>query len=309
MNRAHLLLPALLFWSVSAGAQSTAAGTDAADTSQHKSLFVTANKIRLNYLDWGGSGDVLLLLPGQGDDAHIFDGFAEKFTDRYHVIGLTRRGFGNSDVPKSGYDTKTRVKDIRKFLDELKIKKAYIAGHSMAGSEMTEFAANNWNQVEKLVYLDAANDQTCYAKTGPDPWVPPAQKRINLELSSTKPTTQIPIEGMPADRWEALKATNQAVDSYKPRYKKVTAPALAIYRQFERYDAPRNTPAEIRKAMDSWWMNNGYRCAIQSLEQFRTEMKKGRIAQISQSYHYIFVDGPAQNEVVGLMRDFLARED
>ena len=43
------------------------------DKSPHKSEFVTANGIKMNYLDWGGTGDVVILLSGFGNDAHIFD--------------------------------------------------------------------------------------------------------------------------------------------------------------------------------------------------------------------------------------------
>jgi pimeloyl-ACP methyl ester carboxylesterase len=313
MNRAHTLPLLLLLWSLPIAAQDARVNSEAAvkssDTSRHKSSFVTANGIKLHYLDWGGSGDVLLLLAGQGYDAHVFDGFAEKFIDRYHVIALTRRGVGESAAPKSGYDTATRVKDIREFLDVLKIKKATIVGHSMAGSEMTTFAIRNAKRVDKLVYLDAASDQACYAKAQPDPWLPPAEKNIRLELrSSSKKTTEVPIQGMPIERWAALKATSQAVDSFQPNYKKVKAPALAIYRQFERYDAPPGTPEIIRREMDAWWMKNGYPCAIQSLEQFRVGMRHGEIVKIQSDDHNLFV-GSAQNEVVSLMREFLSKKE
>src|SRR6266853_5506076 len=71
-----------------------------------KSAFVTANGVRLHYLDWGGRGDTILFLPGFNDTAHVYDQFAPRFTDRFHVIGLTRRGVGESDKPKDGYDTR-----------------------------------------------------------------------------------------------------------------------------------------------------------------------------------------------------------
>jgi len=32
---------------------------------------------------------------------------APKFTDRFHVLALTRRGFGESDKPETGYDIAT----------------------------------------------------------------------------------------------------------------------------------------------------------------------------------------------------------
>src|SRR5437899_1922594 len=87
------------------------------DTSPHKSGFSTANGIKLHYLDWGGKGETMLFLHGIGDTAHIFDDFAPKFTNRFRVLGLTRRGHGESEVCDSGYDTATRVEDIRQFLD------------------------------------------------------------------------------------------------------------------------------------------------------------------------------------------------
>src|SRR6266481_7107231 len=105
-----------------------------------KSGFVTANGIRLYYLDWGGSGETILFLPGFNDTAHVYDDFAPRFTDRFHVIGLTRRGVGESDKPKSGYDTSTRVEDIREFLDALGVQTVILIGHSMAGDELTLFA-------------------------------------------------------------------------------------------------------------------------------------------------------------------------
>src|SRR5437773_8590855 len=58
------------------------------DKSLHTSGFVTANSIKMNYLDWGGTGDVIILLAGFGNDAHVFDEIAPSFADKYHVIAL-----------------------------------------------------------------------------------------------------------------------------------------------------------------------------------------------------------------------------
>jgi non-heme chloroperoxidase len=125
-----------------------------------KTGFVTANGVKLHYLDWGGRGDAILFLPGFNDTAHVYDRFAPQFTDRFHVIGLTRRGVGESDKPSGGYDTSTRVEDIRQFLDALRISKVSLIGHSMAGDELTLFATRYPHRIAKLVYLDAAYDRT-----------------------------------------------------------------------------------------------------------------------------------------------------
>jgi alpha-beta hydrolase superfamily lysophospholipase len=68
------------------------------DFSPHKSGFVTVNGVRLNYLDWGGSGPTLILLHGFGDNPHLYDDFAPAFTDRFRVIAYARRAEGDSEA-------------------------------------------------------------------------------------------------------------------------------------------------------------------------------------------------------------------
>ncbi len=130
------------------------------DKSPHKSDFVDVNGINLHYLDWGGSGDVLLFLAGMGDNAHVFDHLAPRFADTFHVIALTRRGHGESDHPETGYDIDTLTEDLRQFLDTLGIEKVILAGHSMAGVELSHFSALYPERVIKLIFLDAALDRS-----------------------------------------------------------------------------------------------------------------------------------------------------
>jgi len=129
------------------------------DKSPHKSDFVQVNGIQLQYLDWGGKGDVLLLLAGMGCNAHNFDDFAPRFSDKFHVMALTRRGHGESDHPETGYDIDTLTEDIRQFLDALEIEKVILAGHSMASVELSHFSALYPERVLKLIFLDAAYDR------------------------------------------------------------------------------------------------------------------------------------------------------
>jgi len=82
------------------------------DKSPHRTGFITVNRVRLHYLDWGGSGETMLFLHGLGDTPHIFDNLAPKFTNQFRVLGLTRRGHGQSENPETGYDTATLVEDF-----------------------------------------------------------------------------------------------------------------------------------------------------------------------------------------------------
>jgi pimeloyl-ACP methyl ester carboxylesterase len=126
------------------------------DTSGHKIGFVrVAPGVQLEVLDWGGTGETLLLLTGIGENAHVYDDLSYQFTDRFHVIGITRRGFGRSSQPAQGYDVATRARDDIRVLDSLNIREAVFVGHSIAGTELSKIAVVYPDRVKKLVYLDS----------------------------------------------------------------------------------------------------------------------------------------------------------
>jgi pimeloyl-ACP methyl ester carboxylesterase len=199
----------------------------AADTSPHKSAFVEANGVKLHYLEWSGSGKqgVLLMLAGLGNDAHVFDGFAVRFTDRYRVLALTRRGWGESGKPRTGYDVKTRAEDLRRFLDALGIARVTLIGHSIAGDELTAFASQYPARADKVVYLDAAYDRS----------------KTEALLSDDPALTFLPNRGQPPGN-DAIRAQlMKGSSAFHPDYRGIRAPALAFYA------APRQHPA-FRKA-------------------------------------------------------------
>src|SRR6202007_2343773 len=109
------------------------------DPSKHTVHFVTVEEgVQLEVLDWGGSGRPLVLLAGLGFTAHVFDGFAEKLTDSYHVYGITRRGYGASSQPVSGYTEQRLAEDDLRVFDALKLTAPVVGGHSVAGNELSE---------------------------------------------------------------------------------------------------------------------------------------------------------------------------
>jgi pimeloyl-ACP methyl ester carboxylesterase len=119
--------------------------------------FVEANGVRLQYLDWGGTGPALILVHGLGDDPHAFDDLAPAFSGRFHVIAYARRGSGSSDA-RAPYDNVTLTEDLRGLMDALGIQQAALAGHSAGGNEITRMAAEYPTRVRGLVYLDSGYD-------------------------------------------------------------------------------------------------------------------------------------------------------
>src|SRR5262245_54962021 len=65
------------------------------DSSSHSISFITVdNGVKLEVLDWGGSGRPLVFLAGLGDTAPRFDKLALRITPDYHVYVITPRGLG-----------------------------------------------------------------------------------------------------------------------------------------------------------------------------------------------------------------------
>jgi non-heme chloroperoxidase len=146
----------LLFTFCAIDAAGAGAPTACIDTTPHKEQFVTvAPNVNLQVIDWGGAGETMVLLTGLGDNARVFSQFAFQWNDHFHVIGITRRGYLPSSQPQDGYDVPTRVADDIAVLDALKIDRAVLVGHSIAGSELSALAAAHPERVDKLVYLDA----------------------------------------------------------------------------------------------------------------------------------------------------------
>ena len=139
------------------GPQSTAGWRD---PSPHQVRWVTVDSsVRLEVLDWGGSGRPIVLL-GCYLTAHLYDEFAPKLTDRFHVYGITRRGLGASDQPSSGYTVQRSADDVLEVLDQLKMDKPILAAYSCGGQVLTMLGAQHSDRLGGLVYFDAADDPT-----------------------------------------------------------------------------------------------------------------------------------------------------
>jgi pimeloyl-ACP methyl ester carboxylesterase len=130
--------------------------TSSRDPSPHKIQFVTVEKdVRLEVLDWGGSGRPVVLLAGGGNTAHVFDEFAPKLSNTFHVYGITRRGFGASGFSASEPNADRLGEDILAVIDALKLNQPVLVGHSIAGAELSSVATSHPNRIAGLIYLEA----------------------------------------------------------------------------------------------------------------------------------------------------------
>jgi len=246
--------------------------------------YVTVNNVRLHYLDWGGTGETLLFLtPLGGDLDEQFGAIAPQFTDRFRVVGLTRRGHGKSETPQAGYDTPTLVRDIIGFLDALRSRRAHLAGHSIAGAEMTLLAGTYPDRVLSLVYLDATADYK---------W----QSELAAEVGF----------GPPPDSVRA--AILRGAAARHPEFDKVRAPALNIVVVFDGPIQPHPTDAGDQAYLRFLKLVHERDVVNEQIRRFERNIEHGRILRLRNTSHGEFLHDPAQQKIfVPAMRNFLLK--
>jgi len=298
------------------------------DPAAHKNGFVTANGIRLNYLDWGGSGPVLILIHGYGDDPHVFDDLAPAFTDRFRVVAYARRGHGQSDA-KGPYGTATLTEDLRGLMASLGIAKADLAGWSMGGNEVTMMAATHPELVDRIVYLEGAYDWSDPAFVAaskaipPNILTPPANALTSLDAYRAYQKAYSFPDVSDTNRFEAYirdlvviqsngtvrpvmsdsvaQALMTTLHTDQRDYTKVHSPALAIYAT-TMFDVHHGDSSQV--AMDLAWEQTymaPFRAA--SIERVRRELPNIEIVNVPGTHmDFLFT---SREQVVAAMRRFL----
>ena len=320
-----LLTPLTLLVARGVAAQPKVAADAWTDPARHKVGFVNVTStVRLHYLDYGGSGPTVLFLAGLGNTAHAFDDFAPALTDHFHVVALTRRGFGESTHPPEGFDTPRLVEDIRAAIQRLHLGRVILIGHSIAGEEMTYLASKHPDEVVKLVYLDAAYDRVAADSMIDEifpvaPSVPARPEPTDADTATAAAYVEfvhrtrgvnIPEsdirERYKYDGWnEEITRAYQSIGAERPNYRSIRAPALAVYAvidtvtQLEPWQ--RADHARVRGLME---LIRGTEFVEKRLrDQFKSQVSKGEVLEIHGGHHWIFVSH--RDQVIEAVRRFL----
>jgi len=332
MHRAALLL-LLSTLILPLGCQSTPARlTPWVDPSPHRVRMVTvAPDVHLEVLDWGGLGEPVVFLAGLGNSAHVFDDFAPRFRDRYRPLAISRRGFGASTRSKEGYDAATRARDVVAVLDSLGIGRAVLAGHSLAGEEISTVATGYPNRVRALVYLDAYDYGEAFQRQRdqqPDipELAPPPMTREDSASYAAVVAYRRRVGAMDYPEGEIRAHHRFGADGRlvevvsRPHrevarglsgseYRRIAVPALAVYApvpsaaELHGRAYARLAPEARARADSAFALLDGWRRGV--VHRFRTEMQRGTVIEIPGADHYLFLSHPAVVE--RMMREFLAR--
>jgi non-heme chloroperoxidase len=100
----------------------------------------------------------VVLLTGMRLTAHVYDEFAPKLTACCHVYAITRRGYGASSRPSTGYDDQRLADDVLEVLNQLKLVRPLLIGHSLAGGELATLGRQHSDRLGGLVFVEALDD-------------------------------------------------------------------------------------------------------------------------------------------------------
>ena len=102
-----------------------------------------------------GSGPVILLIHGIGDNSTTWETVQAKLAQRFTVIAVDLLGHGQSDKPRADYSVAAYANGMRDLLSVLDIERATVVGHSLGGGVAMQFAYQFPHLVERLILVGA----------------------------------------------------------------------------------------------------------------------------------------------------------
>ena len=168
------------------------------DTTAHSMRFVTVQPgVKVEVLDYGGTGRAMVFLAALGPIAHDWDKFAPKFVGQYHVYAITRRGFGASDVPPptdENYFADRLGDDVLSVMDQLKLDRPILVGWSVGGEELSSVGSRFPAKVKALIYLDAGYPYAFYNQAEGEPYQDRAELRRLLKEAEGGPDLSLELK-------------------------------------------------------------------------------------------------------------------
>jgi pimeloyl-ACP methyl ester carboxylesterase len=301
--------------------------------------FITVEPgVKLEVLDWGGTGQPLVFLASLGDTAHTFDSFAPKFTGKYHVYGITRRGFGESSYPAPNNDNYASDRlgdDVLSVIAALHLNKPVLVGHSIAGEELSSIGSRHPEKVSGLIYLECSGPYAFYDRAhgdlqldmiaardkierllpyGGDPSGPmqvakallaslpqlerELQDQVKLQQAVSPSTTN---PSLPQDPHPATASAFAAIVSSERKYTEIKVPCLAIFAVPHDLSAVFPGDATRHAAVVAADLERGTRLS----NAFEAGVPSAKVVRLHNANHYVFRSNEA--EVLRAMNEFLGK--
>jgi pimeloyl-ACP methyl ester carboxylesterase len=128
----------------------------ARDMSIARDGFIDLNGVRLHYLDWGGTGDPIVILHATGFFGRMYRPFAEALSAIGHTFTLDQRGHGDSDAAPNleDHDWMHTMNDLGGFISAMGWKSVRAFGHSSGATAIGSLACERPELIARAVLAE-----------------------------------------------------------------------------------------------------------------------------------------------------------
>jgi non-heme chloroperoxidase len=127
-------------------------------------------KTKVHVEDTGGPGRPVVLIHGWPLSGASWDDQLRALTaEGYRVVRYDRRGFGQSDKPRTGYNYDTLADDLEGVLSELDLTDVTLVGFSMGGGEVARYISRHGeDRLHSVVFAAAVTPYMAQSDDNPD---------------------------------------------------------------------------------------------------------------------------------------------
>ncbi len=241
------------------------------------------------YIGDEGKGFPLILIHGFLGSSKMWEPQINFFKNHFRVITPDLPGFGKSNKAKSHNSIQSIANLLMDCLEEKKIDKFYLLGHSMGGMIVQEMAKKYGNKIVKLI---------CYS-TGPRGEMPGRFESVDQSRENLKKKgLEITVKNI-AKTWfvrkENAKYFDICIEAGKQTSTKAADDALIAFKNWNGVDTLKNIKNETLIV----WGDQDKSYNLEQIKTLEKSIKKSKLVIFKNCAHNVHLEQPDQfNKVI-----------
>ena len=236
------------------------------------------------YIGDEGKGFPLVLIHGFLGSSKMWEPQINFFKNHFRVITPDLPGFGKSNKAKSHNSIQSIANLLMDCLEEKKIDKFYLLGHSMGGMIVQEMAKKYGNKIVKLI---------CYS-TGPRGEMPGRFESVDQSRENLKKKgLEITVKNI-AKTWfvrkENAKYFDICIEAGKQTSAKAADDALIAFKNWNGVDTLKNIKNETLIV----WGDQDKSYNLEQIKTLEKSIKKSKLVIFKNCAHNVHLEQPDQ---------------
>ena len=245
------------------------------------------------YIGDEGKGFPLVLIHGFLGSSKMWEPQINFFKNHFRVITPDLPGFGKSNKVKSHNSIQSIANLLMDCLEEKKIDKFYLLGHSMGGMIVQEMAKKYGNKIVKLI---------CYS-TGPRGEMPGRFESVDQSRENLKKKgLEITVKNI-AKTWfvrkENAKYFDICIEAGKQTSTKAADDALIAFKNWNGIDTLKNIKNETLIV----WGDQDKSYNLEQIKTLEKSIKKSKLVIFKNCAHNVHLEQP--NQFNNTIKNFL----